>query len=389
MVIFSVHPIPKHFGEKLKVDRLRARGLSIEIWDFSPLFWDQTALHGYAKGRDDFMFSDLKIRVFHDRDAVISALESLSNEVLFGLSGFFKFGDDDFIFEAAAKAKLPIILQHFDPVPIPEFGLDRLLYHLKFLRRKWLVRKRQPDAVITSGTAGVLQTELMFPNADIVNVPSLLVDWDYVAAGKGDTAEPSRDRYILFVDDAIAGHTDSALLGQEICDDVEGYYTRLRRFFDFIEEELALPVVVSASKKHIYEDPVSLFGPREIVYGKTLEMMGDARLAIGHYSSSFYQSLAVGTPIIRLSDPSLKGFFRRGIKLGRRMYGTKEMSISEVTPNAIKQAIQDQDSRPNTIVTQQLHAQGVGTSYVDQMLEIIPRLQQRRSDRRTCNECKS
>ena len=59
-------------------------------------------------------------------------------------------------------------------------------------------------------------------------------------------------------------------------------------------------MLISCSKKYIYSK--NLFGGRKIYYGKTLQLISQSKLVIGHRGDSLYQALYSKTPVLLLKS---------------------------------------------------------------------------------------
>ena len=72
----------------------------------------------------------------------------------------------------------------------------------------------------------------------------------------------------------------------------------LKNFFEIIEKQTGLKVVVSCSKK--IQIQKNLFGKRKNFYGRTLELISKSKLILGIGSDALYQALYNNVPVICL-----------------------------------------------------------------------------------------
>ena len=82
--------------------------------------------------------------------------------------------------------------------------------------------------------------------------------------------------------------------------DTKLFLINLLNFFEIIEKKFNKKVIISCSKKHIYSK--NLFGNRKIIYGKTLQLISESKLVLGHRGDSLYQALYSKTPVLLLKS---------------------------------------------------------------------------------------
>lgn len=102
----------------------------------------------------------------------------------------------------------------------------------------------------------------------------------------------------VFLDEYLPYHRDIVGVNAEPPEDPEHYYHCMRQFFDRIETELGLKVVVAASPRSNYEDHPGVFGDRLIVKGETDRLIAESRLVVGHRSTSIAMAVMFRKPIL-------------------------------------------------------------------------------------------
>jgi hypothetical protein len=112
---------------------------------------------------------------------------------------------------------------------------------------------------------------------------------------------------IIFVDSAMTGHPDDKNLNSNTACSEEVYFPLLRAFFDKIESQTGLPVVVSIHPRLIINDDViSNFGNRKIVSGKTFDLIKSATMVLVHNSTAINFAVLLGKPLIILTSNQIQ-----------------------------------------------------------------------------------
>lgn len=115
--------------------------------------------------------------------------------------------------------------------------------------------------------------------------------------------EPQGDEKIcLFLDTGFDTHPQSPFKGQ-VCykEIVDRYYEGMRLFFDKVEADLGLPIIIAAHPRSNYASPV--FGKRKIVKNETCKYATQADLFITDHSTSHAYAVYAKKPIFFVHDP--------------------------------------------------------------------------------------
>lgn len=118
--------------------------------------------------------------------------------------------------------------------------------------------------------------------------------------------------YIVFLDEYGPFHPD--FLTENVkpdCGAADTYYPYLCRYFDFIEKESGKKVIIAGHPKSDYKGKENLLGYRNIVYGKTIELVKNAYIVIGHASTSLNFAALYNKKVILLTS----GKYTRRYKL--------------------------------------------------------------------------
>lgn len=158
----------------------------------------------------------------------------------------------------------------------------------------------RPDLVfgnLRSPTVSRYLERYRFPSGRVV--PAHSYDHDrYLEFRRGhgaDAFEP--DGTCVFLDQAVMTHPDMPKLGLGLSEP-ETYLRALNRLFDTVERETGLRVVVAAHPLADYAEREGCFGDREVVFGKTLELVARCSCAINHASTAVNWAVLLDKPLL-------------------------------------------------------------------------------------------
>ena len=107
---------------------------------------------------------------------------------------------------------------------------------------------------------------------------------------------------IVFIDQAFPVHPEfrSSYSYLDIQELAQEYYQSLRVFFDKVEKETGLKVIIAGHPVANYKGDE--YGNREIVYGKTAELVRDANAILAHTSGAVNFPIFYEKPIVFLTN---------------------------------------------------------------------------------------
>jgi hypothetical protein len=111
------------------------------------------------------------------------------------------------------------------------------------------------------------------------------------------------NKIVVFLDQSFPFHPD-AFAHQILA--VEQYYPRLCRFFDHLEKNNGIHIVIAAHPRSQYETNESLWGNRTVIRGKTAELVNESRVVILHDSASINYAVLFKKPMIFITTDMLK-----------------------------------------------------------------------------------
>jgi hypothetical protein len=114
--------------------------------------------------------------------------------------------------------------------------------------------------------------------------------------------------YCVFLDEAATHHPDFDIIGVKHIDE-NRYYHSMNKLFDKIEKETGYKVIIAAHPRSKYEQTPDVFGKREIIKGKTIELVANSSLVVAHSSTSINFAVLFNKPIliVETSDMQKRG----------------------------------------------------------------------------------
>jgi hypothetical protein len=119
-------------------------------------------------------------------------------------------------------------------------------------------------------------------------IPAHVMDYDLYLEENSRLPKPLDAA--VFIDQNFGFHPDIKSMFLDWFD-VDEFYHHLRLFFDRIESELGLEVVIAAHPRGVYDQPHALFGNRRIFYSQTPTLIRNGQLMITAYSTSIAQAI--------------------------------------------------------------------------------------------------
>jgi hypothetical protein len=111
--------------------------------------------------------------------------------------------------------------------------------------------------------------------------------------------------YCVFLDEAATHHPDFDVIGIKHLDE-NRYYHSMNKLFDIIERETGFKVIIAAHPRSKYERTPNAFGKREIIKGKTIELVANSTLVVAHSSTSINFAVLFNKPILIVKTTDLK-----------------------------------------------------------------------------------
>ncbi|MDA9357730.1 hypothetical protein N9R34_02555 [Candidatus Thioglobus sp.] len=322
-------PLSNIQSQKFLINGFLSQNIDVEYWNLSKIYYSSKALAIYFGGHPDYGKNDFSIeRKFSSIKDVKKALTEVSSNTIFCyMDGFMQSGfwllrcfkrnkfryyigpwRTTHSYDINARSLLLRIIDSIkDGSLIRKFkgstqtNIDNILiYKLKIFLYKSTNYYQKPAFVIGTGSLGRSQLTNMFSVKNFVSIRSNDVDWDKLP-------NLIDQKYCIYVDESICYSPNTGLNEEtstnSTSNDIKKFNQNMCRVFDEVEKKLGVKVIIACSGKFNYDDD-SFYGSREIIYGKTNQLIQHAELVLGHASSGIYQSIISKKPVIILNDPS-------------------------------------------------------------------------------------
>lgn len=151
----------------------------------------------------------------------------------------------------------------------------------------------------------------------------------------------------VFIDDAMTHHSDFSLLKIKPLTDEE-YFPAINRFFEVIERKTGLRVVIAAHPRSRYENMPDVFSGREVVKGKTVDLIAKCSLVVTHMSTAVSFAVLFNKPLllVQTEEMSRHPVLNRSIRCLAEALGERVINIER--PEELSQLSFDFSSSPRT-----------------------------------------
>ena len=315
IVFFCFGPVIKYHYKRFGVEILKQNGFEVWFYDFSPI-----VSPAICKGAVyiDKPTSEDYFQFFEEKKA-IQAIHELGDECFVVVTGHYQ--TETFkIFRALSRANIPYAVWSVSvdatgmggqgESSLWKFFLKFKRFNLKKLKR--LLYKpilapvfgiRSPDACMLSGEKSLEfngpvarigeKTELIW--AHTPDYDTYLTDLHKKEAEENIALwiEPSGPMFPW--DDFLPRNTSPVWT-------VEQYYPSLCRFFDYVEKELGLKVIIAAHPKSNHaDDRPEYFGKRQAIPNQILPLIKKSRFVMSHNSTALSFAVLEKKPILCLT----------------------------------------------------------------------------------------
>ena len=359
MKLIYINGVPTSmiFGLKLDAWWFSENGFDVEFWDTSPLYYSKNQLDKYYGGNEEYKYIGPNYKLIESEKEFMEQLNQLAqgSKIFYLSRSIYKIIEDDNVLKAIQDSKLDFYLKQFDNSNLMHSGIEKLKFNIKMLlKHKRANKKIQPKGFFGCGIKGRSSIQDVFPYTNFISIPSPKIEW------KAQSRDIVKD-YIIFVDESIEYAPDAKMLGYEVSIDLDGYYTRMNKLFDNLEESLGMSVVIGASGKYIY--PKNRFGGRDIIYKKTFSLIEHATLVVGHTSSALDHNIKCKKPMLFIDDKSFTQYKRDGFKTAIPLIGNKIYMSDEVTKEDIENILKKENKDFHRLVNDYFKEDGVNEDY--------------------------
>ena len=217
----------------------------------------------------------------------------------------------------------------------PETLMDRI--YMKIPDR--LKGLRPFDFLILGGGKAIAKRNYEIDPAKTKWVWTHTLDYDlYLEMKSEQDSEESTGDYIVYLDSYLPFHPTWQIMGKPAPVSPDRFYGQLRILFEYLEEQLGLPVIIAAHPRSKYHEmKEDHFGGRTLKFGETARLVKGARLSIGHFSTSNSYNVLYRKPVICVTTDELEASqFSGYVESMANMLGGQALNIDHNTQPDLK-----------------------------------------------------
>lgn len=327
------------------IEVFKNRGYEVEVWDLTPLLRPEYFSNYTPPDPIDFDGH----RLIHDKSYAGKLISELSGKHL----SICLMGIDTrnrFVYDHLSKNKIKYGFLLLGLIPSkrnsflckvqrvlesPSQAATRIFGKI----RKNASRIDPPHFLVVGGSDAIRNGRYPIGyRTRIINAHAL--DYDrYLEEEERASHECQGVRYAVFLDEWVPHHPDYLHeRGKPDCT-AEQYYPPLNKFFDNLEDELALEVIIAAHPRARYDEQSNPFGGRSVVFGKTIQLVRDSQLVLAHASTAINFAVLYEKPIIFLCHSSYRRSYREYIWRMASVFGKKPIELSRPFATTLTQEL--------------------------------------------------
>lgn len=307
--------------ERYGTDIFKSHGYDVEIWDFMPIVYphfkiddDENELCTYDKYRAFKILNDFK-----------TAIDSLECECFVII--FLPYCISALpIYRILTQKELPYAVFVVNSLPTYDSSKNGKSIIYKIMRklvkanfsniRDYLFRKisykyfgvNPATMSIMGGERSEEVLKVYFPIdtttkriwAHTMDYDEMLI-YNYDKPNKGFTT----GNIAVFIDDDMPYHSDYKLLNVKPSVSSEKYYNSIVKFFDYLEKELDVKIIIAGHPRSDYSNRLGCFGGREIIKYRTFELVRNSIFSITHASTAINFVVSLNKPLVLLTTDEL------------------------------------------------------------------------------------
>jgi len=314
IVILLDLPLDQRLFNFLGIETLMRNGFDVEIWDLTPFFHREFQERIVIDGRVEFN----RYRKFHTKRKIVRAISDLSSGTM--VNSFISFQCQTyFIYRLLSAKKIRYCVTQmisFPALPAPQkWNLAELLKSLfkrvtalkpkhvflglcdKILLKYYFMFGIRPaDVALMSGEKSL---EILRDPIDEKTHKIWAHSWDYDVYLEERNNPVSPDPAVgVFLDEYFPLHTDLDYLGISSPVGVDEYFEKLCSFFDHVEKNYHVRIVIAAHPRSNYPESTKYFGGRSVIKGQTAHMVHKSSFVIAHDSTSINFAVLFRKPIL-------------------------------------------------------------------------------------------
>jgi len=302
--------------DRFGISTLIESGFEVEVWDFTAFITNEE--YQTVKPPDPIDWD--KYFCFKTKTKALSAISDLERSVFvipvihYNLNTYA-------IFRMLSKKKILFSSSILSCI-VPNSFTSKERF-LQKLRRSKI--RNFPDRIlrrIPCELLGVKAANVILAPAEKYSISNLPVndksrvlwlhslDYDHYLSMKDSPV--SKDTQMgVFVDQYLPFHPDAVYIEGTLVETTsEEYYPLLRNFFDFLEKKFEVRIVIAAHPRSKYEEHPDVFGQRDVIRGKTAELIRQSGFVLLHNSIAINYAILFKKPVIFITTDEINESFK-------------------------------------------------------------------------------
>jgi len=326
----------KRFGIKNWI----ARGWKVKVFDITnslrPEFWR------YVDG-DKLSCNFKGLTIFQNINQVLSALSNIKKKVVF--IDHIDFSSIEQRIRKVAHAHGVLIRMNLGL--IPSYNVKKNIWELFFLIKNPIIftrklilfiqykiekiraKKYPPDYIVVGGSKSMLGINQK--KTSVIRAHNF--DYDFFIKKKKMKSNKN-SKYLVFLDEDGPYASDFIFFGTKPYVTAENYYPSIDRALHEMAKSLNLNIKIAAHPRSNYEVKKIKY-KYPILKNKTFELIRDADVVVGHYSTSLQLAITMKKPIIFITTDEIEnkfdGSFKKLINSFAKTLGKKVVNINQLS----------------------------------------------------------
>ena len=321
----------KRFGFKI----LKERGYEVHVWDFTYLL----RINTYKKYTPPDPINYSLHRKIKSKDEFYELLGDIGDNYVF-VCMIGQNPGSKFIFDQLEVYKYHFGITYMGAIPYARnstykriiCSLTKPARIIKIIKSRFRLfrNKISPNFIITGGHVAYKTAKSTYPNSRIISTHSF--DYDLFLETETNSVEHKSfdDRkYADFLDEFVPYHPDYLNMGIEPDATPKIYFPEINKFFEKFEIYHDIRIVIAAHPRSNYSiNNQNPFNNREIVFGKTNELVKNSEFVITHASTAISFAILYRKYLIFLKSSNYNNRFNNYIDSVAQYFNQSAFDIS-------------------------------------------------------------
>lgn len=333
IIYFIEAPFNQRDYDRFGIEILKENGFEVEIWDFTPFLNPQRSK---VKLPDPIYYEKTHTVPFKNRAQ--NAISKLSNNCFVVCLISYRFESYP-IYRSLSRNKIKYCVELATVLASSNNKKKNFLSKLKkitftklinlgflYISHKYLGIS-PATLILASGEKSIsfncypisIKTEILWIHS---------LDYDiYIREQKKIPTQV--DNYIgVFIDSCLPFHPDHLTHAGLPPFTPEEYYPAICNFFDFLEKNYNVNIIIAAHPRSHHECYPDYFGRRPVIRGKTVELIRKSKFAILHWSTAVNFCVLFKKPMIFTTTNKLQQIIGTNLETMSSLFGKKVINLN-------------------------------------------------------------